>query len=164
MAWAFVQSAASASQTPATATMTKAFTSNVTAGNRILVWTDSQAASGQVPGTPTDSQGNTYTQLVGTTYNGTAGTFRLYSAVAGSTGACTVSLGIGTISLSSSELGFTIEEYSGLDTSAGTGCLDKSSTGSGTASPISCGTTAATTAANQLAVAGVGDWGQSLTY
>jgi hypothetical protein len=164
VAWALVQSAAATPVSPA-ATITKAFTSNVTAGNRVFVYVGaSSGGTATVPATPTDTQSNTYTALL-TNQLGTNNPYiAVYTAVMASTGANTVTVGVGTLATTGgTELALTMEEFSGLDSSAGSGCVDKSATGNGSTTSFVLATTAATTASNQLAIAAASDWGASVT-
>jgi len=168
MAWALVQShkATSAASSSAIITIAEAFGSNVTAGNRIILYTSTTAsASTDVP-TPTDSQGNTYTNVVGGSVISRFQFVSIWTAVAASTGSLTITVKTTAID-PGAELGWSAEEYSGLDASAGTGSVDKTAAGTGNdtnTSNAASGTTAATTAANQLAVSVVGDWGASATW
>jgi len=165
MAWALVQSVVSTPASPA-ATTSRAFTANVVAGNRIFVHvTASSTGTSTAPAAPTDSQSNTYTQLASSQLSVNNPLVAVYTAVVGASGPLTVTVGLGTLATTGgTEVGFTLQEFSGLSTAAGTGCLNVSATGTATSSPVPTGTTAATTAANQLALAAVGDWGAGLTY
>jgi len=72
------------------ATQALAFVSNVTAGNRLVVCV-ARFQGGAGDGTVTDSQGNTYTKHISevTSANQTS---QIWSAIAGASGACTVTL------------------------------------------------------------------------
>lgn len=176
MSWAHVQSVARASVAPATTSTTLSFASNVTANNRLFAFISATAGSNAASNmaiTATDSQGNTWSKIASLDSPGTSGSsvgsypnVSMWTAVASTSGPLTLTVGYpsGNIGAAGSELGFSISEYSGLDTSAALGCVDKSATGSGSASPIPTGTTGATTADNQLALAMVGDWGSGSTY
>ena len=166
MGWSRVQSLITTSVASAGAiSIPGTFASNVKAGNRIFVYTS--ATSVADCNTPTDNQSNTYTKLIGNSV-GTAGNFTagdIWTAVASATGSLTITVTKGA--QTGGELGWTAEEYSGLDASAGSGCLDKSAAGTGNASNTSnadSGTTAATTADGQLALSMVQDWGNSVTW
>ncbi len=159
MAWAYVQSATSVDGNGVTS-VTVASPGSVTAGHRILVVVGSTVGSGTaVINTPTDSQGNTYTQLLASPSGTELG--QVYSAVAVRTGAntvtCTAPAATGL------QLGASTIEFSGLSTAAGTGCLDVTATGSATGPTTPTGTTLATHAANQLALAAYTDWGEAAT-
>lgn len=170
MAWALVQSRKNATTSGTGAlSIAGAFGSNVTTGNRIVLYAVHTAdTSGAADvNTPTDSQLNTYTKLIGASVVAGSSTIyvSIWTAVASATGTLTIT--VGSTAQSGGELGWTAEEYSGLSTSAGLGCLDKSATGTGNSSSTanaSSGTTGATTGAGQLAVSMVGDWGGSVTW
>lgn len=166
MAWSRVQAVAATSTASNTSLACPAFSANVTAGNRIIVFAGNYPATGTVDAAtaPTDNQGNTYTKLVaGTVTAGAVLSTTIWTAVVASTGSLTVTAHCSA----NSEMGVSAIEYSGLDGSAGSGCLDVSAAGAGNANNTSnapTGTTAATTAANQLAVCAVSDWGTSATW
>jgi hypothetical protein len=165
VAWAKVQSAKATSVTPA-ATISKAFTSNVTAGNRVFVYVSETHGGSSFPNAPTDTQGNTYTQLFSIAASTDNPWGAVYTAAMASTGANTVTVATGAMATpAGGMLAFSMQEFSGLSTAAGTGCADVYAT----AAPYNLtsgtlATTAATTAANQLAVAWAADWGQSATF
>src|SRR6266567_3332034 len=147
MTWSRVQSLKAVSRTGSAANVVATFASNVTAGNRIFVYTNALIASDNVA--VIDGQGNTYTKLVS---GGSAATVfvDIFTAVAASTGSLQI-----TVSSATGQLGWTAEEYSGLDASAGTGCRDVSAAGTAnnnTTANADSGTTAATAAAGQLAL------------
>lgn len=173
MAWSLVQSLKSTSTAVASTAVTAAFASNVTAGNRIFMFTVAFQGSATTPdiATPTKSAGtatiSAFTQLASATVvPGTSKLFvDIWTATVTGTGTCTLSAT--STSTGGSELGWTAQEYSGLDSSAGSGCLDVAATGTGNSSStatIATGTTASTTGAGQLALAMVGDWGASATW
>lgn len=94
---------------------TCAFSSNVTAGNLLVVTIGFVTTSATA--TASDTQGNTYSTAVGPTDN-TGITYRLYTfyAVAKSSGANTVSI---TISVGATFRRMMIHEYSGVNTLEG---------------------------------------------
>lgn len=155
-AWSLVQSVAPASVASG-ATSAAAFPANVTAGNRILVYT-ARISNATDVNTPTDTQGNIYTRIV---QNSSTICLSIWTAVAETTGANTI-----TVTTSAgSQYGWTAQEYAGLDNSAGTGCLDVSANGTNanvTTQPTT-GTTPATHADGQLAVVTACDWGDLIT-
>jgi len=105
MAIALIQERSSASSAD---NQSLAFNSNVTAGSLLLVAIRESGGSGTINPSVTDSQSNTYTKLA----NGlgsTPGTIALYGAVAGSSGACTVTCD----GSSNVALRFTLQEFSG---------------------------------------------------
>ena len=111
------------------------FASNVTAGNLLIVnvvgWTFSSSPTLTV----TDSQGNTYTQDATLQTNYTVGSFvtsSIFRAIAGSTGANTVTVA----SSPSSFLSFGIEE---VRPPSGVVAVDASSTGTGSSTTASTG-------------------------
>lgn len=111
MAIAHVQSTGNKSDASAT-TIVKAFVSNVTAGNTIVV-TAFCGSGGTISGV-TDSLGNTYTQRV----SGITNRFKIYEAANITGGACTVTV---TFSVSVSFRAMSIHEYSGM---VSTGAFD----------------------------------------
>ena len=95
MAYSLVQEARDFSfGTSNTATFAKAFTSNVTLGNLLVVWMDdfNTGTTGTV--TVSDSRGNTWNQ-VQTSLAGGSGRCIMFWAVANSTGSCTVTFNAG---------------------------------------------------------------------
>ena len=172
MAWSLIQSLKSTSTGSPSTAVTAAFASNVTSGNRLFMFTTALNNSATTDiAAPTESAGtatvSAFTQLAtASIVLGAAKLFvDIWTATVTGTGTCTLSAT--SPSTASSELGWTAQEYSGLDASAGAGCLDVAATGTGnntTTATISTGTTAATTGAGQLALAVVGDWGASATW
>lgn len=114
MAWAHVQSTSVANTTPA-GSNNLSYGSNVTAGNLLVVVAATYVATGSqvVPnGGVTDSQGNTYTRQTnadGITDAG--GSLSVHTALAGSTGACTVTV---NATGSSDYHSISIHEFSGI--------------------------------------------------
>jgi hypothetical protein len=172
MAWSLIQSLKSTSTGSASTAVTAAFASSVTSGNRLFVFTTAfnQGAATDISA-PVKSAGtatvSTFTLLKSAAIVPGSGKLfvDIWTATVTGTGTCTLSAT--STSTSGSELGWTAQEYSGLDSSAGTGCLDVSAAGTGNSSStatIATGTTAATSAANQLALAVVGDWGANATW
>lgn len=163
MAWNLVQSVKTTPVSPA-ATRTLPFAGNVTAGNRVMVYVGSASGgTALLPATPTDNQGNTYTQIA-STQSGTDNPFvGVYTAVVGASGALTVTIGPGSLTGAASQIGASGHEFSGLSTATGTGCLDVSATNNSPGPNTIVGPTAATTGANQLALAILADWGSAPT-
>lgn len=169
MAWSRIQSVKT---TPvagnAALSIATSFGSSVTAGNRVFVYTGHQTNTSLTDvNTPTDNQSNTYTKLIGGTIASGGDKFwtDIWTAVTSATGTLTIT--VTSPATTGGELGWTAEEYSGLDASAGTGCLDVSAAGTGNYNvnaTASSGTTAATAAAGQLALSTVADWGFSATW
>ena len=125
----------------------------VTAGDRLIVESAVSSAGGTTTSTVTDSAGNTYTEL---THFTSADHTELsvwsapVTAGGGTTPAITVQAG------ASAAMGVAVLEYSGLSTLSGTGVLDqlRTATGTtgGTATTVSAGATAGSSAANELAL------------
>lgn len=173
MAFSQVQTMKATSTAVAGAAVTKAFTSNVTAGNRLFMFTDNFNTGGANPdiGTPTQSAGtaviSAFTRLVHANVSSAPNNLNndLWTATVTTGGSCTLSAT--NTNVGGDELGWSAAEYSGLDSSAGSGCLDVSAVGSGnignTNNP-STGTTAATHGANQLGLCMVDDWGANATW
>lgn len=166
MAYSLIQSSAGTSATTGT-TATVTLTS-VQSGNRVFAHTSYYDANGGADCTLASSPANTWTKLVSASgVPGTPATDKIYedlwTCIAGATGNLTITM----TGASGQEKGVAAQEYSGLDTSAGSGCLDVSATGTvvaNTTANAGSGTTAATHAANQLGLSGVGDWGASATW
>lgn len=164
MAYTLVQSASPASV--ATGTTLATTLTSVQSGNRVFVHTSYYDSNGGADCTLASSPSNTWTKLLSANFAPVT-TDKIYedlwTCVAGATGNLTITM----TGASAQEKGIAAQEYSGLDSSAGSGCLDVSTTGTGqgnnTTNPSS-GTTAATHAANQLCLSGVGDWGASATW
>jgi hypothetical protein len=87
-------------------TMVKAFTSNVTAGNTIVVFSRVSSGGGSITGV-TDSLGNTYVERLASSTN----RYKIYEASNITGGACTVTVAYAT---SGSARGIGIWEASGL--------------------------------------------------
>lgn len=163
MAPALVQSLKAVSvNTGASLTASTWSVGNLTIGNRVLLYTTYDGAGADV----TVAGGSlTWTKLIGNNADGSNGPkLDLWTAVVTANAglSITVSWTSGT-----SSAGFTAEEWSGVDGSAGSGCLDVSATGSTNVSNTtncSSGTTVATHAAGQLAIVAVSDWGISATW
>lgn len=172
-AWGQAQTLNGSQAIGSAASLAASFGSNVTIGNRILLFTGSYFVSSRIlnTNTPTSSPSLTWTQLkvIRTNDNSAGGVLTgIWTAVVGATGTLQITV-TNPAGAAGDELGWTAGEYSGLDGSAGTGCLDVSATGagnSGSAASTTCptGTTAATAGAGELAVAHLSDWGASLTY
>lgn len=173
MAWALVQSLKATSTGSASTAVAASFASSVTAGNRIFMFTTAFQGSALTPdiSAPTKSAGtatvSAFTQLTSASIASSGGKLfiDIWTATVSGSGTCTLSATSTTSG--GSELGWAAQEYSGLDASAGSGCLDVSATGAGnnnTTATIATGTTAASHAAGQLALASVGDWGSGATW
>lgn len=142
----------------------------ITTGNRLILYMSNSTSSGGAP-TPTKTAGTATisvftTLLQNSGVHGADTTYcTLWSATVTTGGTCTLSAT--NNSATNSELGWTAEEWSGMDGSAGTGCLDVTATGTyennNTTNPPT-GTTAATHAANQFALCMVADWGGTATW
>lgn len=125
----------------------------MTSGNRVLV---TCVTNGLVSATaPTDTQGNTYTKLREKS-SGAAIVVSIWTAQLSATGANVV-----TMHGASCAMAIEVSEYSGLDTSAGTGCLDVSNDATGSTTPAVTAATPATGGANELVYSGYGDNGDS---
>src|SRR6266702_840220 len=168
MAWAQVQTLNGSETATSGATLSATFASNVISGNRILLFTAHYENPATNIATPTSSPSLTWTKLVEAQV--TSGSDNVWAAVWSAVVASTGTLQISVVNTGGSghEVGWTAGEYSGLDGSAGTGCVEVAATGTGVTNgaattSVSTGTTAATHAANQLAVAVYGDWGAALT-
>lgn len=87
MSFSLVQEAHDFSFPSSVATFAKAFGSNVTVGDLLIVWLAAVVSGGTIA--VSDSQGNTYTR-VGSQLNAGFGDLAVFWAIAGSTGANTV--------------------------------------------------------------------------
>jgi hypothetical protein len=116
---------------------TAAFTNNNIAGNFIIVFTDCNGSDTTT--TPTDSQGNTYTQIFNTTFNG--GTYRVgaWYAAKIKSGANTVTTHYGG---SNTEFSIIAREYSGLQAITPFDVTASTAPVSGSTAPASGSTTA----------------------
>jgi hypothetical protein len=137
---------------PSSTSLPVSFTSNVTSGDVILVAESS--ADGVSLVTPTDSEGNSFTQLVtaGTSGASAAG---IYGAYAGSSGADTVTCNIST----ANNLHCHIYEVQGITTT-----VDQTGSSSQTSSSLSVSTSAATTNADDYVLAFFTDNNSQTTY
>lgn len=114
MPWTRVQ-AISAHRSTSSNTQALAFGSNVVAGNVLVAFVGWNGASGTA--SVADSQGNTWTQATSAAGSGaTTASEQAFTAVAGSSGACTVTA---TTSATWPQADLHIAEESGLDTTSG---------------------------------------------
>ncbi len=154
MTWARVNTSASTLTDTLAASNTKTITTaSLTVGNRVfvVVFAAFGLSSGSLSSAPSDGV-NTYTLWKSATQSASGITVlvSVYSAPVTTGGVQTISA---TVSGGANDnvLGLSYAEYSGLDTSAGTGAMDAS--GSGTFSAATATgtvTSTSTTAANQL--------------
>lgn len=128
------------------ASVAKAFASNVTAGNAIIVGVTSFSAALNA-GSCTDSLGNTYTRLAAPAVDGSVQT-TIYYAMNIAGGACTVTITPGD----SGDVSLVISEFSGLATSS---MADQSATGTPNSTTPATAATGTTAQADEL-VYGVG--------
>jgi hypothetical protein len=158
---AFVQSATAHGLNKTTLTVTP--TSNVTAGNRLIVevgiWNYPHPTATSV----TDSAGNTYTEVLHfVASDGTEQSIWTAPITAGGgTKPVVTVLPSGT-----ADVGVVVLEYSGLSSAAGAAAVDVSASSSGTttsAASVSSGATAAATASGELALGFYADSGFGTT-
>jgi hypothetical protein len=151
MAISLVQTKTNGSNSGGT-TLALTWASNTTTGNLIIVAVSTQLAT---VGTPTDSQGNTYTLINSgqVTWNTGSSDFNLYYAknITGGAGSVTVNM--------SGTTGFAVNaaarEYAGLDTTAPLDQVAKATDGGAQATSVSSGATPTTTQASELVVGAV---------
>jgi hypothetical protein len=138
-------------------------TSNVTAGNRLLVeagvWSSGNASAAAV----TDSAGNTYTELthLKASDNTELSVWSAPITAGGGTRPTITVTATGT-----ADVGATALEYSGLSTDGGAGAVDQLKTATGktaAATSVTSGATAASSAAGELAVGFYADSGFGAT-
>ena len=146
---AFVQSVPMMDQPLGASITSSSFSKNPAIGNTILVvaWTWSGNTSAAIP-TVTDTAGNSYTTVTKsvTGPNNGWGGVAIYQAPVKSTGSnFSITL---TLPDSYSQIDAIAMEYSGV------GTVDQANTASGTSTKASVSTTAATTSASELVVAG----------
>jgi hypothetical protein len=129
---AFVQATAGEADVSAPGgDLVKAFTSNVTAGSLLLLHSENaDTGSSSYLNTVTDSQGNTWTRIHASNGNGV-----IFWAIAGSTGACTVTATF-VVGAGSLYTVIAIAEYSGVRTSSP---VDGTNTNSATSTSWSSG-------------------------
>jgi titin len=154
---AFVQQASAhkSGQTSLSVTMPSA----VKAGNRLVVevadWSSAQATTSSV----TDSAGDTFTEVTrATASDGTQ--LSIWTAPITASGGTAPT--IVAKPSAKADMGMAVLEYAGLSTAAGSAAVDQSATATGTTSTaraVSSGSTAATTASNELAVGFYADSG-----
>ena len=158
-----------ASETATSQSTSTAFGSNVTSGNRILVYACNTGITDAVILAPSDTQGNTYTELVSNSvlHNVKYVFVSIWTAVAGSTGANTITVTTPTQASGSCYLGWSAQEWRSLSTASGTGCLDVSAAGTfnnNTTANADSGTTSPVATAGEVAVSAVGDIGYGWTW
>lgn len=178
MAWSIVQRNKPATATASATSITKAnaFGSNVSTANRLVIIVGVNYNPGTTGKTftvaITDGQGNTWTQIGSTASapnnSNTQEHLFVYTTVPGSSGALTPSVKATGTATGSWEMGWVGAEISGLDMSAGTGCLRTSSVGTGSSgtgatTSVNCGTTGTDTAGD-LVIGASSDWGGTIVY
>jgi hypothetical protein len=126
--------------------------SNVKAGDRLVVETGVWNSAGATMGTVTDSAGNTYTELLH--YMASDGTeMSVWSAPVTAGGGTRPTVTVKPTS--SADVGVAVLEYAGLSAVADATIVDQQAHAAGTtgaAATVASGATAATTAANELAL------------
>jgi hypothetical protein len=136
---------------------------NITAGNRIIVEVGIWNAAHSTAASVTDSAGNTYTKVLSfTASEGTEQSIWTAPITAGGATRPTITV----TPTSAADVGVAALEYSGLATTAGSTVVDKTATNTGTtssATSVSSGPTAATTAGNELAIGFYADSGFGTT-
>jgi hypothetical protein len=127
-------------------------TSNISAGNRLVVLVGVWSSAGATTKSVTDSAGNTYTEVLH---------FQASEQTELSVWTAPISAGGGTkpkitaTPTAKADVGIAALEYSGLSTASGTGAVDQTSQKTGTtsgAATVSSGATAATSAGSELAL------------
>jgi Domain of unknown function (DUF1929)/Fibronectin type III domain len=127
-------------------------TTNLTAGNRLVVEVGVWNSSGATTSGVKDAAGDTFTELLH--FKASDGTEMSVWSAPVSAGAGTKSKVTATVT-SSADVGLAVLEYSGLSTAAGTAVVDQSAQASGTtkaAAIVATPNTAASTAPNELVV------------
>ena len=127
-------------------------TSNITAGNRLVVSAGVWSASGATAASVTDSAGNSYTELLH--FKGSDGTETSVWTTPVVTGGGTRPT-ITVRPTSSADVGVAVSEYSGLSAVSDASVMDQNAHATGTTTGIgsvSSGATGATSAANELAL------------
>jgi len=132
---------------------------NVTTGNRLVVEVATWAAGHPTTASVTDSAGDTFTEL--TTETGSDGTeLSVWTAPVSQSGGSKPT--ITAKPTASADMGIAVVEYSGLAPGSGAGVVDRTAGASGTTSSaraVSSGSTAATTAPNELSLGFYSDSG-----
>ena len=132
---------------------------NVTAGNRLVVMVGIWGSPTRTAKTVTDSAGNTYTELLH---------FSASDKTELSIWSAPITAGGGTkpvvkvTASGSADVGATVLEYAGLSSAAGAAAVDQQASATGTtggATTVSSGPTAATTAGGELAIGFYNDSG-----
>ena len=138
---------------------------NVITGDRLVVqvadWSSGHATTSSV----TDSAGDTFTELTAATASDGA-QLSVWTAPLTQSGGTKPT--IMAKPSATADMGIAVLEYSGLSTAAGAGAVDQTATATGTtasARAVSSGSTAATTAANELSIGFYADsgFGDALT-
>jgi hypothetical protein len=137
---------------------TKAFTSNVVAGNVIVCMVGWNASSGNATVTTTVGTTSAWTQVTGTGQAGTSTRAQIYWATVTTSGACTVKVQFG----STLDFGFHIAELGGVDT---TTPVNTQNTGSLTTNATTATTGSITTTnADTLVIAFTADEAVAASY
>ena len=178
MAWSIAQrlTVTPTTNTGTSITLAHALGSAVSTTNRILLFIGVSHTAGFMPTFAiSDSLGSTWTQLlINHVYTASGGTTSpeicvVYTCVPASAGTMTITVKSTPTASSTNEIGWTAAEVSGLDMSAGSGCLRTSGIGTGNqggsaSTSVPCGTTAAADTSGDLALAFGTDWGDTLTW
>jgi hypothetical protein len=160
---AFVEQASAHGQ--GTTSLSVTMPSAVTAGNRLVVEVADWSAGKATVSSVTDSAGDTFTEVASQT--GSDGSqLTVWTAPITASGGTTPT--IVAKPSAKADMGMAVLEYSGLSTAAGGAAVDQLATATGTttsARAVSSGSTAATTAPNELAVGFYADsgFGDTLT-
>lgn len=155
-----------------TATVTAG--SNVAAGNRLLLFTSHFGfqSNTDIP-TPTDTLGLTWTNLASNQVNDSLGSLHtlwvdLWTAEVTVGGAITITITASPqTSGSNNVIGASLQEWAALSKAPTVGALDVAAAGTGLSNAtgnVSTGTTSASHAGGQVAVAFAADWGSGLTW
>lgn len=138
----------------------------VSVGHRVTVVVNVNAwpAGGTPVTVMTDNLGNTWVEddFVAFTDSGVACRGSVFSSTITTGGSCTVTVWGNAGHTSTWSFGMSSQGYSGLSTTSGSGAIDQKQSRSGVGGTASSNATAATTAANELAVGGYTDDGQSV--
>jgi hypothetical protein len=138
-------------------------TANITGGNRIIVEVGVWRNTNPIASSVTDTAGNTYTKVLSfTASDGTEQSIWTAPITAGGGTRPTITV----TPTAKADIGVAVLEYSGLATTAGSTVVDKTATNTGTtssATTVSSGPTAATTAGNELAIGFYADSGFGTT-
>ncbi len=147
---AFIQQ--NSSRSTSASSISLAPTTNVTAGNRLVVLVGVRAGGTTAAQNVTDSAGNTYTRVAQTRASDSTEMSVWTAPIVNGGGSRPT---ITATPNGTAALGVQVLEYSGLSTVTGAGAVDQFRVATGTtlaAATVSTGATAATTAANELAI------------